>query len=62
MNQVTLRNLDENVLHRHIQWAWQNGLPLEESLRRLLMDVAYLESFERFLSDISARAFSRAAQ
>ncbi len=38
MNQITIRNLDDAVVQRLRQLAWQEGVPLEESLRRLLVD------------------------
>ena len=38
MNEITIRNLDDNLMRRLKQWAWQKGLPLEESLRLLLAD------------------------
>ena len=40
MNQITIPNLDDRVVQRLKQMAWQEGLPLEESLRRLLVDAA----------------------
>jgi plasmid stability protein len=38
MNEIMIRNLDDNLLRRLKQRAWQKGLPLEESLRLLLID------------------------
>jgi plasmid stability protein len=38
MNEITIRNLDDNLLRRLKQWAWRQGLPLEESLRLLLIE------------------------
>ena len=58
MNQIepiTIRNLHEKVLHRQRQWAWHNGLPLEDSLRRLLNDPIYCEKFGRFLAEAAGR-------
>ncbi len=56
MNQIepiTIRNLHEKVLHRQKQWAWHNGLPLKDSLRRLLNDPMYCEKFGRFLAEVA---------
>jgi len=41
MHQITIRNLDDAVVQRLKQLAWENGLPLEETLRRLLADASY---------------------
>jgi plasmid stability protein len=38
MTQITIPNLDEHTLQGLKQLAWRRGLPLEESLRRLLHD------------------------
>ena len=38
MNEITIRNLDDQLLRRLKQWAWQRGLPLEDSLRLLLVE------------------------
>lgn len=38
MNQITIRNIDDAVVSRLRQLAWQEGVPLEESLRRLLIE------------------------
>lgn len=38
MNTLTIPNVDDAVLQRLKQRAWQCGLPLEESLRRLLAE------------------------
>ena len=61
MNDITIPNLDDAILQRLKQRAWQSGLPLEESLRRLLMDAAWgigpkRDSFDRsrILADVTA--------
>ena len=38
MNQITIRNLDEPVVLRLKQFAFEEGVPLEETLRRVLSD------------------------
>ena len=40
MHQITIRNLDDAVVQRLKQLAWEDGLPLEETLRRLLADAS----------------------
>ena len=40
MNQITIHNLDEKVLLRLKELAWQSGQGLEDYLRCLLTDVA----------------------
>ena len=44
MNQITIRNLDDAVVQRLKQLAWQEGVPLEESLRRLLVDATLVDA------------------
>ena len=52
MNEITIRNLDDNLLRRLKQWAWQRGLPLEDSLRLLLIEATRkagrVEAWERY--------------
>ena len=38
MSQITISNLDDHILQGLKQIAWQNGLPFDESLRRLLSE------------------------
>jgi hypothetical protein len=38
MNQVIISNIDERTVQGLKQLAWRRGLPLEESLRRLLSE------------------------
>ena len=38
MNQITIPNIDERTLQGLKQLAWRRGLPLDESIRRLLAD------------------------
>jgi plasmid stability protein len=45
MAQIIIRNLDDALLVRLKRKAWENGLPLEESLRRFI--IAGLEAEER---------------
>jgi plasmid stability protein len=44
MNQITIRNLDDAVVQRLKQLAWQEGVPLEESLRRLLVGATLVDA------------------
>ncbi len=37
MAQITIRDLDDAILVRLKRRAWEQGLPLEESLRRLIL-------------------------
>jgi hypothetical protein len=46
---ISIRYLDDIFSHRKKLWAWQNGLTVEESLRRLLGDPLYCENFGTFL-------------
>ena len=39
MEEITIRNLDEDIVRRLRAIAWQEGVPLEEALRRVLADV-----------------------
>lgn len=38
MTQITIPNIDEHTLQGLKQLAWRRGLPLQESLLRLLQD------------------------
>ena len=40
MAELTIPNLDESVIQRLKQIAWREGLPFEESVRRLLVRAA----------------------
>jgi len=44
MAQITIRDLDDAILVRLKRRAWEQGLPLEESLRRVIL--ASLETDE----------------
>ena len=52
MAQITIRNLDDVLLVRLKRKAWEQGLPLEESLRRLVL--ASLEADDGHRDDFSA--------
>ena len=56
IDQITIRNLHEKLSTRQKRWAWQNGLPLEESTRRLLIDPEYCKQFGQFLAELARRA------
>jgi hypothetical protein len=55
IDQITIRNLHEKLSTRQKRWAWQNGLALEESMRRLLVDPAYCKQFGHFLAELAQR-------
>jgi len=40
MNEITIRNLDNADVRRLRQLAWQDGRPLEEIVRSLLIEAA----------------------
>ncbi len=40
MNEITIRNLDNADVQRLRQLAWQDGRPLEEIVRSLLIEAA----------------------
>ena len=52
MAQITIRDLDDILLVQLKRRAWEQGLPLEESLRRLIM--ASLEADDGHPDDLSA--------
>jgi plasmid stability protein len=52
MAQITIRDLDDALLVRLKRRAWEQGLPLEESLRRVVL--ASLEADEGHGDDVSA--------
>ena len=39
--QITIPDLDDRVVQRLKQLAWQNSMPLEELLRSVLIEAAY---------------------
>ena len=47
MNQIVIRNLDDEILQRLKQIAWQEGRPPEEMARQLLIDVVRTRSARR---------------
>jgi plasmid stability protein len=52
MAQITIRDLDDAILVRLKRRAWEQGLPLEESLRRVIF--ASLETDEGHPDDFFA--------
>jgi|HubBroStandDraft_6_1064221.scaffolds.fasta_scaffold2200781_1 hypothetical protein len=52
MAQITIHDLDDALLVRLKRRAWEEGLPLEESLRRRIL--ASLEADEGHSDDFSA--------
>jgi plasmid stability protein len=54
MNQIVIRNLDDEILQRLKQIAWQEGRPPEEMARQLLIDAVRTRSARRTLHDTEA--------
>ncbi len=52
MNDITIRDLDDAIIQKLKQHAWQKGLPLGEFLRRLMMDASWAATPERLRSPV----------
>ena len=44
MEEITIRNLDEGIVRRLRTIAWNEGVPLEDVLRRALTDVTQIRT------------------
>ena len=53
MNQIVIRNLDDEILRRLKQIAWQEGRPPEDMARRLFVDAVIARAFKRSMADFS---------
>ena len=52
MNQIVVRNLDDEILQRLKQIAWQEGRPPEEMARHLLVEAVRSRSARRTLHEL----------
>jgi len=52
MNQILIRNLEDEVVQRLKQIAWQEGRPPEEMARHLLIDAVRTRSARRTLHEL----------
>ena len=52
MNQIVVRNLDDEILQRLKQIAWQEGRPPEEMARNLLVEAVRSRSARRTLHEL----------
>ena len=47
MNQIVIRNLDNEIIQRLKQLAWQDGRPFDELARRLLIEAVHSRAGRR---------------
>jgi len=52
MNQILIRNLDDEIVQRLKQIAWQEGRPPEEMARNLLVEAVRSRSARRTLHEL----------
>ena len=52
MNQIVVRNLEDEILQRLKQIAWQEGRPPEEMARSLLIEAVRSRSARRTLHEL----------
>ena len=52
MNQIVVRNLDDEILQRLKQIAWQEGRPPEEMARHLLVEAVRTRAARRTLHEL----------
>jgi plasmid stability protein len=50
MNQIVIRNLDDEILQRLKQLAWQDGRPPAEMAQRLLIEAVRIRAIRRPLA------------
>ena len=55
MNQITIRNLDDDILQRLKQLAWQDGRPPHEMARRILIDAVRSRPARRALPQLETQ-------
>jgi plasmid stability protein len=55
MNQIVIRNLDDIIIQRLKQLAWQDGRPFEDMARRLLVEAVRSRAARRPLADIESQ-------
>lgn len=56
MNQIIVRNLDDEIMQRLKQIAWQEGRPPEEMARNLLIDAVLARTTRRMVRELEAHA------
>jgi plasmid stability protein len=54
MNQILIRNLEDEIVQRLKQIAWQEGRPPEEMARHLLVDAIRTRAARRTLHEFEA--------
>jgi plasmid stability protein len=54
MNQIVIRNLDDIIIQRIKQLAWQDGRPYEDMARRMLIEAVRARSARRPFADIES--------
>ena len=52
MNQIVIRNLDDEIVQRLKQIAWQEGRPPEDMARRLFVEAVRLRATRRPIADL----------
>jgi plasmid stability protein len=52
MNQITIRNLDDETAQKLKKLAWQDGRPPEEMARRLLIETVNARAERRSLAEL----------
>jgi plasmid stability protein len=52
MNQIVIRNLDDIIIQRLKQLAWQDGRSFDDMARRLLVEAVQSRAARRPLADI----------
>jgi plasmid stability protein len=52
MNPIVIRNLDDEILQRLKQLAWQDGRPFEDMARRLLIEAVRSRTVRRPLANL----------
>ena len=56
MNQILVRNLEDEIVQRLKQIAWQEGRPPEEMARSLLIDAIRTRSARRMVHEFEAHS------
>jgi plasmid stability protein len=56
MNPIVIRNLDDEILQKLKQLAWQEGRPPEDMARRLLVEAVRTRASRRHLADVEVQA------
>ena len=54
MNQIVIRNLDDIIVQRLKQLAWQDGRSFDDMARRLLVEAVRSRSARRPLAEIDS--------